>query len=116
VSAAKDHEIVADVMARVPALAKHREIGNGRSRGDPITSTGRGTSRDYLAARIKRDRPDIAARIDELPSIRAAARAARIVKSRPTLPADPATAAAVILKHFTNEQIATIVRVIQGPG
>jgi hypothetical protein len=39
-----------------------------------------GTSVTYLAARINRDHPDIAARIDEFPSMRAAAIAAGIVK------------------------------------
>jgi hypothetical protein len=38
-----------------------------------------GGNPDYLAARIKRDAPDIAARIDEFPSIRAAAIEAGIV-------------------------------------
>jgi hypothetical protein len=44
-----------------------------------------GTSSDYLAARLKRDAPDIAARIDDFPSIRAAAKAAGIIRDRTPL-------------------------------
>ena len=66
----------------VEPLAGHGEVGNGR-RGDNITST-RGTSADYLTARIKRDRPDIAERMQrgEFRSVRAAAIEAGLV-SRP---------------------------------
>jgi hypothetical protein len=69
-------------MAEVQPLAQHGEIGNGRSRHDKIMSTQQGTSADYLAARIKRDRPDIAARVEagEFKSMRAAAIEAGIVK------------------------------------
>ncbi|MDO9713630.1 hypothetical protein [Paracraurococcus lichenis] len=62
-----------DVIAEVEPLAKHGEIGNGRSRGSDTTSTAIGRGADYLAARIKRDRPDIAARIDDFSSMVAAA-------------------------------------------
>jgi len=48
-----------------------------------LNALGRGT--EYLAARIKRDRPDIAAHIDDYPSIHAAARAAGILTERPLL-------------------------------
>ncbi len=40
-------------------LAAHGEIGNGRSRGVDNTSTRGSTNADYLAARIKRDHPEI---------------------------------------------------------
>jgi antitoxin (DNA-binding transcriptional repressor) of toxin-antitoxin stability system len=72
----------AETMARVKPLAKHGEVGNGRSRDSDATSTvGRGT--DYLAARIKRDHPEIAEAVErgEYRSIRQAAIAAGIVKS-----------------------------------
>ena len=73
-------------MADAEPLAEH---GNGPGRGhkrvDNIKSfdaTAGGTSADYLAARIKRDRPDIAERVEagEYRSIRAAAIDAGIVK------------------------------------
>ena len=66
---------------------QHGQIGNGRtvSRADNVSSTketGHGNNADYLAARIKRDRPDIAARVEagEFRSMRAAAIEAGIVK------------------------------------
>ena len=86
-----------------PALARHGEIGNGRSRGyngtstparqgndqhtggvDNINSTKTpgGTDPAYLVSRLKRDRPDIAERLagGEFRSVRAAAIEAGIVK------------------------------------
>jgi hypothetical protein len=78
-----------DFIAPIPEMPK-REIGvddgkpgpgRGKKTGDDITRFTRGTTgRSYLAARIKRDRPDIAARIDDYPSIRAAAIDAGIVR------------------------------------
>lgn len=64
----------------VESLAGHGEVGNGR--GSKTTSIGRGA--DYLTARIKRDRPDIAERMQrgEFRSVRAAAIEAGLV-SRP---------------------------------
>src|SRR4051794_38362653 len=47
-------------MAGAPKLADHGEIGGGHTRPDVIRSVSHGTSADYLAARIKRDHPDIA--------------------------------------------------------
>lgn len=71
----------------VAPLAQHGEIGRGRTadRADNINSNG-GTSAAYLVARLKRDRPDIAARLaaGEFRSARAAAREAGWVK-----PPDP---------------------------
>jgi hypothetical protein len=46
------------------------------------------TSVSYLARRLKRDRPDIAARIDEFPSMRQAAIAAGIVRPPDPFPRD----------------------------
>ena len=44
-------------------LAAHGAVGNGRSRGDGITSTDRGTSQTYLLKRLRRDFPDAAERV-----------------------------------------------------
>jgi hypothetical protein len=65
-------------------LAEHGEIGRGRDRGDHITSKGRGTAAEYLTRRIARDRPDILAAMKrgEYPSVRAAAKAAGIIKEK----------------------------------
>src|SRR5262245_9061105 len=57
-------------------LTEHGEVGNGRSRGNDVTSTrDRGNHAAYLAARIARDRPDILERMKagEFPSVRQAA-------------------------------------------
>lgn len=80
--------LLSDVIKDVPPLPK-QEYGIGKAgpgRGKKTGADGtcfpsRGSnSVDYLAARIKRDHPDIAARIDEFPSMRAAAKAAGIIK------------------------------------
>lgn len=67
----------------VEPLVPNGTIGNGRS-FDNIKATQGGTSADYLTARIKRDRPDIAERMQrgEFRSVRAAAIEAGLV-SRP---------------------------------
>ncbi len=69
-----------------PVLAGHGELGNGRkdeSRPDIVRSTQFGNKAEYLAARIKRDHPEIASRLaqGEFKSVRAAAIEAGIVKS-----------------------------------
>lgn len=81
-------------MATVEPLAKHgNQPGemNSRNRVDNVNSVDEpkgGNSADYLAARIKRDRPDIAEAVErgEYRSIRQAAIAAGIVKQ--TTPLD----------------------------
>ena len=77
----------AQTMAAAPVMPKHGEVGNGRSRADDVTSTDRGNSSSYLAARLKRDHPEIAAAVErgEFKSIRAAAIKAKIVKERTPL-------------------------------
>jgi len=55
-----DAECKAMVLGESEGLSKHGEVGNGRSRGDNITSTDRGTQADYTIRRLKRDRPDLA--------------------------------------------------------
>jgi hypothetical protein len=69
-------------------LAKPGEIGRGRNgnRGYNVTPK-RGNNADYWAARIKRDHPEIAARVErgEFKSMRAAAIAAGIVKPKTAL-------------------------------
>lgn len=96
---------VAEIMARSPALAVRGQIGRGRKgpasdvpaafidpdgrfvevRADKVSSN-HGNNVTYLAARIKRDHPDIAAAVarGEYRSMRQAALAAGIVK-----PPDP---------------------------
>lgn len=81
---ANDKQTVRELVEQQPALTRHGEIGNGRSRDYNIMSTGarQGTDPAYLVARLKRDRPDIAERLadGEFRSVRAAAVEAGIVK------------------------------------
>ena len=84
----------AETMALVDPLGDHgNQAGenNSRNRDSQPTSVGRGAP--YLAARIKRDRPDIAARVKagEFKSMRAAAIEAGIIK--PPTPLDKLKAA-----------------------
>jgi plasmid stabilization system protein ParE len=107
--------------AKAQPLAKHGEIGNGRadeSRGSDATSTGQGRGRSYLLRRIARDQPELLDQIgDGKPyrSARAAAIAAGIVKSVPTirLVDDPAKVAAALRKHLSQQQIACLVQELQ---
>ena len=74
--------------AKANPLAEHGEVGNGRGRGDEVTSTDRGNRSEYLLARLARDAdkcPKAATILDafergEYPSVRQAAIAAGIVK------------------------------------
>jgi hypothetical protein len=87
----------AQTMAAAMPVAQHggaREDAGRKSKTEPkalnqvdnikLIKTPGGTSKDYLAAKIKRDRPDIAADVEagKYPSIRAAALAAGIIKYR----------------------------------
>jgi len=82
--------------------------GRGNKASDNITSFSRGTSQEYLAARIKRDHPDIVSRIEagEFTSIRAAALEAGIVKPTATIRIDtPEAAIDGLLRRFTFDQL-----------
>lgn len=88
VLAEKDQSrLLSDVVANVPVLAKHGANQHGEGGGVHNTSSiQRGsTNASYLAARLKRDAPEIAARIDDFPSMRAAALAAGIIRERTAL-------------------------------
>jgi hypothetical protein len=68
-------------MIAAPEMPEWGEVGNGRSRVDDVKSTQGGNSSSYLAARLKRDHPDLAAEVEAgRMKIRAAARKAGIVK------------------------------------
>lgn len=71
----------------VSPLTKPGEIGRGRNRGDNVTPVDRGNSAAYLVAKLKRDRPDVAARLaaGEFRSARSAAIEAGIVKPQTDL-------------------------------
>jgi hypothetical protein len=74
---------LSEIIKRVDALAPHggdRKSEAFGDQGSERTLIKRGETSKYLAARIKRDAPEIAARIEDFPSIRAAAKAAGIVR------------------------------------
>ena len=95
--------------AEAQTLPKHGEIGKGRIRDYNIISN-KGTSIDYLAARIARDRPDILERMKagDYTSVRAAAKDAGIVKD-PT----PLQRIQAAWKHASLEDKQKIVAWIQ---
>ena len=66
-------------------------VGRGReNRSDNVRSNKGGNNKERLAAKLKRDHPDIAARVSngEFKSIRAAALEAGIVKPMRSIPVD----------------------------
>ena len=89
---------------------KRGEVGRGRgSRSDNIKPNKGGTDTSYLAARLKRDHPEIAARVanGEFKSIRAAALEAGIVKPMRSIPVDtPEAAIRALLRVFTVTDLA----------
>jgi hypothetical protein len=74
--------VLSDVIESVPVLRKHGRPSKDEEKGSDTIFPPIGRGADYLAARLKRDAPEIAARINEFPSIRAAAKAAGIIKDR----------------------------------
>ncbi len=94
---------VAESKQRVTAN-NHRDDGNHES-------SARGNSEAYLAARIARDAPAVheAMKAGKYPSVRAAAKAAGIVK-----PPNPARAAATAFAKVPFEQVAAFVALLDG--
>jgi hypothetical protein len=75
--------VAADTMAKATPLAKHgRPVKDEVTKGDDVTFSSKGNSAAYLAARIKRDHPDIAQAVErgEYRSMRQAGIAAGIVR------------------------------------
>ena len=81
---------VAETMAKAPELKPTGRPRADDGKGEQCTPLQKGNSKDRLAARIKRDHPDIAARVanGEFKSIRAAALEAGIVKPMRSIPVD----------------------------
>jgi hypothetical protein len=78
--AAEELEIMA-----APEMPAWGEVGNGRGRVDDVNSTQGGNSSSYLAARLKRDRPELAAEVEAgRMRLRDAARKAGIIKKPDT--------------------------------
>lgn len=102
----------AQTMAEAPELMTPEEAGRKGGRGKAVTAVTplrKGNNPDRLAARIKRDHPEIAARVEagEFKSIRAAALEAGIVKPRFSIPVDsPDAAIRALLRIFTVEDLA----------
>jgi hypothetical protein len=68
-------------LAEAVELGRHGGDRSGKQ-GTDGTLTSRGATPAYLAARLRRDAPDIAARISDFPSVRAAAKEAGIVRKQ----------------------------------
>lgn len=101
----------AETMAKAPDNAPKRgEVGRGReNRSDNVRSNKGGNNKERLAAKLKRDHPDIAARVanGEFKSIRAAALEAGIVKPMRSIPVDtPDAAIRALLRVFTVTDLA----------
>ena len=78
----------AEALAAAPKLATHgRPTKGNENKGNIVTLKARGNSKEFLAARINRDHPEIAERVKagEFKSIRAAAIVAGIVKVKTPL-------------------------------
>lgn len=98
----------AQVMEQAPEMK-----GQGRpkndEKGDNVTfSSDRGNEATYLSARLKRDHPEIAAKVlrGEYRSIRAAALDAGIIKPTRTIPIDtPDNAVRALLRVFAKEDL-----------
>jgi hypothetical protein len=117
IRAEKDDARIADV------IGTHG--GDRRSeaakQGDNITLKERGTSTAYIKARLKRDAPEIAAKLasGEIKSARAAGIAAGIVKVKTPVEKaasefkkceDKLSAAKVLLKECTTKELSAIIR------
>jgi hypothetical protein len=93
-----------------PNGVKDHDISCNNVTGDIMQ---RGNNADYLTARIARDRPDILARMKagEFRSVRAAARAAEIVRRTFVVDADrPEVAAKKLKKHFQGDRLEALIR------
>ena len=109
-------KVAMQTMAKAPELMTAIEAGKQGGRGnkavDNVNSfkTAKGGNRDtYLAARLKRDHPEIAARVanGEFKSIRAAALEAGIVKPMRSIQVDtPEAAIRALLRVFTVTDLA----------
>lgn len=100
----------AELIERVEPLAGHG--GDHKSEQYQDSDTTLKGSRDaaYLAARIKRDHPDIAAKLAQgkYKSVRQAAIDAGIIQPRISVPCDPEAAARILRRHFTPDQLAAL--------
>jgi hypothetical protein len=81
-----------------------------------VTEKQRGASTPYYRVRLARDFPEILARLQagEFKTLKAAAKAAGIVRPTATIFTDnPADAAKVILRHFTGERLEAFMRALE---
>lgn len=88
--------------------APNDSIGINKCRG--------GNNEPYLSARLARDFPEIKAQLDagQFPSVRAAARAAGLVRPTAMIYTDSATdAARALLRHFQGDRLAELIRYLK---
>ena len=91
-------------------LGKHG--GDRKSRNDQVNNVNLigGNDPSYLTARIRRDNPELAEKLEagEFKSVRAAALAAGIVQPSFQCPADPIKASRRILRHFRDDRLTAL--------
>lgn len=100
--------------------AKHGEVGNGRSRGDNVTSTDRGNSAKYIGERLAKDAEtdpkiaDIYQRLREgvISSANKAAIEAGYKKEQFSSAKDPEKIAAKLKKEFSKDEIKQLMEML----
>ena len=98
----------AQVMEQAPELKGQGRPKSGEKDYNIIFSSNQGTEATYLSARLKRDHPEIAAKVlrGEYRSIRAAALDAGIIKPTRTIPIDtPDNAVRALLRVFSVDEV-----------
>ncbi len=102
--------------AQLPILTFPGDVGRGRIRGVDNTSIeegGRGaTNADYLLARVRRDAPEVFARVQrgEITSARAAAKEAGFLKERWSVPAaHPQAIARYLARKMDRDQVSELI-------
>jgi hypothetical protein len=120
-----DEDLVVRVRAlllgEVPEAANHGEIGRGRSGpegkrlSDNLFRPGRGTRSDYLVSRLKRDNPDLAARV-VAGELTPSAAARQMGWRKPTINVStPERVANSLRQHMTPEQLAELAAILTTP-
>lgn len=106
-AAAEAAPLLATAKQMAEALPEFGKLGGRghRNLGRDTTKVKQDRSNSYLARRLKRDRPDIFAKLETYPSVRAAALEAGIVRPSITIPLDPERVATALLRRFDEAQI-----------
>jgi hypothetical protein len=105
--------------AELAARGTNIQIGHrGFQRSDNITSLERGTSETYTIRRLRRDRPDLADRVEqrELTAHAAAIEAGFRPKTVSIPVTKPEAVAKALLKYMSEDDIAKLITMLLGQG